>query len=338
MLLFLNFIRGLSALSVVFYHTGYEIGGVHTDFMAVSVFFVISGFIMTKLVREGSDGALGFMLKRVIKVVPLYWVFTLLMVFALLLKGRENSGVDVSSVIRSLVFFPYRDANGDFHPLLGVGWTLNLEFFLYMIYGLVMWISKRWAPLMVSLVICTLLVMGSLRLNWFFDFYGHKYTLQFFFGVIAYYLYKWCAQFLRPGRWISVGAFVSVGALWVAFLAFCLSGEYESSSGAVSRVLGVLFPFFIVLSSILFVHLDLDRYFSFGRMLGEISYSLYLTHTFVIVLVGMIGARLGIGAPSTSAALFFACLILSLVLAYFVNRFLEYPISSYCRRRLLVGS
>lgn len=51
----LQALRFLAALAVVYYHTGFGVLGVSTEFGAVSVFFVISGFIMTMITRDSAD-------------------------------------------------------------------------------------------------------------------------------------------------------------------------------------------------------------------------------------------------------------------------------------------
>ena len=43
----------------------------------VDIFFVVSGFIIFVTARQSDATPLGFMRKRLIRVVPLYWVLTL---------------------------------------------------------------------------------------------------------------------------------------------------------------------------------------------------------------------------------------------------------------------
>ncbi len=72
-------LRGVAVLSVVFYHAGFETfsGG----FVGVDVFFVISGFLITRLVRneiaEGSFSFLNFYLRRARRLLPAFF-FTLI--------------------------------------------------------------------------------------------------------------------------------------------------------------------------------------------------------------------------------------------------------------------
>src|SRR5260370_39330987 len=71
----IQLLRGLAALGVVLMHTDYRLfGGDLTTFLGVEIFFVISGFIMTYITREGADG---FLVNRIIRIVPLYWLATI---------------------------------------------------------------------------------------------------------------------------------------------------------------------------------------------------------------------------------------------------------------------
>src|ERR1700736_5325875 len=103
-------LRGRAALAVVFYHTAFTFNsGTHTDFQAVSVFFVISGFIMTYITRTDSNQ---FIQQRLVRIVPLYWLCTLSMLAAVwLLKdsGRTWADAGIGNILKSLLFVPYRD-------------------------------------------------------------------------------------------------------------------------------------------------------------------------------------------------------------------------------------
>jgi peptidoglycan/LPS O-acetylase OafA/YrhL len=79
MILNIQLLRGLAALAVVFYHTAFILyGNVHTDFQGVCIFFVISGFIMTYIIHTRPEH---FLLRRVVRIVPLYWIITLIYFF-----------------------------------------------------------------------------------------------------------------------------------------------------------------------------------------------------------------------------------------------------------------
>jgi peptidoglycan/LPS O-acetylase OafA/YrhL len=88
----------------------------------VDLFFVISGFIMvyTCWAKFGETGATAmFLRRRIIRIVPLYWMATALAIVILISHGQ---GMSLSWVTESFLFYPFSAQ----HPVLSVGWTLNL--------------------------------------------------------------------------------------------------------------------------------------------------------------------------------------------------------------------
>ena len=83
-------LRGLAALAVVVFHAREEIEdvGIETTLpsflpgaFGVDIFFVISGFVMVYACAQHFGDArsiLPFLRKRVIRIVPLYWMITVL--------------------------------------------------------------------------------------------------------------------------------------------------------------------------------------------------------------------------------------------------------------------
>ena len=67
-------LRGIAVLVVVLFHL--EISPFGSGFLGVDVFFVISGFIMW-VTTAASPAPGAFALKRVMRIVPLYWLLTL---------------------------------------------------------------------------------------------------------------------------------------------------------------------------------------------------------------------------------------------------------------------
>jgi exopolysaccharide production protein ExoZ len=144
----LQVLRGLAAVTVVVDHailrqaewseTSETVmrAAEYSGALAVAVFFVISGFIMlhTSARNYGAPGAVrGFLVKRLWRIVPLYWIATSL---ELALRLRAGSEVTLDRVLASYLFIPYPVAQGEYmRPLLGVGWTLNYEMFFYLLFA-----------------------------------------------------------------------------------------------------------------------------------------------------------------------------------------------------------
>src|SRR5690606_35064881 len=99
----------------------------------VDLFFVISGFIMVHVSRNqfARPGApLDFVRRRLVRIVPLYWTMTTLMVAVVLLlpQSVDTATADPRQWIASYLFIPFeRASDGMMRPVLGLGWSLNYE-------------------------------------------------------------------------------------------------------------------------------------------------------------------------------------------------------------------
>ena len=78
-------LRALAAIGVVLFHAA-ERSGLHFTIGAagVDVFFVISGFIMWIITAGRPVTPNAFLRERILRIVPLYWLATAVMVFGAL--------------------------------------------------------------------------------------------------------------------------------------------------------------------------------------------------------------------------------------------------------------
>ncbi len=151
-----QYLRAFAATAVSVYHIGFIFGWQWRPLAAgVDLFFVVSGFIMWsvtagKLVRPAE-----FLSHRIIKIVPLYWLFTIIFVVGASVSpgSFDEASPTVSELAKSLLFIPYSARNGADGPALAVGWTLNIEMYFYLIfaYGLVLKERHRLTYLTVAL-------------------------------------------------------------------------------------------------------------------------------------------------------------------------------------------
>ena len=290
----LQVLRAVAALAVVVYHTDLHINGVHSELMGVAIFFVISGFIMVHITREGSED---FLLRRSIRIVPIYWIMTLAAVawyafgFAnptrvfplwfhwLLTKPwyivawlgaqalhlcSEDTAV---ALARSLLFWPTAQ---DPFPILGVGWTLNIEMFFYVLFSLCLRGGKMLAPVLCGAILATLFVWNASGAyqNKVLATYGHYYVIFFVFGMICYYVWRFMTPAIEHYRLTATMLAGAVLIFWplAIFIPLPLTGM----------------PYFMppaVVLSVLVLHSANQRVSS--RVLidfGGASYVLYLIH------------------------------------------------------------
>lgn len=132
------------------------LGGVH-------LFFVISGFLIVYTTRNtfgAPRASFEFIYRRVARIAPLYIVFTLMFASAAIAAGAlvNNNQISIPDMIRSMLFIPYPGAEGSFHPVFGVGWTINYDMFLYAVFAPFLFLGRSVAlPAFCATVLCLFL-------------------------------------------------------------------------------------------------------------------------------------------------------------------------------------
>ena len=109
--------RGVAAILIVIGHATVLVGSA----AAVELFFIISGFMM---MLTSENGLQRFFTKRIIRIIPLYWIVTA--AFVLFVRPTTFT---VSYFIKSLFFINWNNP-----PILNVGWTLNCEVRFYVFF------------------------------------------------------------------------------------------------------------------------------------------------------------------------------------------------------------
>jgi exopolysaccharide production protein ExoZ len=133
----IQYLRGIAALLVVFYHSAESLVGVPLDgavhalawgASGVDIFFVISGFIMWSSTAHRPLGVAAFWKARATRIVPLYWIFTFIYLIWLAARSPNSVTFDYGEIIKSLFFVPFTNSfAGTSVPIVGAGWTLNYE-------------------------------------------------------------------------------------------------------------------------------------------------------------------------------------------------------------------
>ena len=151
---FRNGLRAIAVIGVVLFH--FKASWVPGGFAGVDVFFVISGFLMTKIIFQGlaeqKFSVLGFYLARANRIIPaLSMVCLVLLVFGWFYLAPSDYSVLGKHVSSSIGFFSnitylqeggYFDAASHEKWLLHT-WSLSVEWQFYMIYPLVLVIMSK---------------------------------------------------------------------------------------------------------------------------------------------------------------------------------------------------
>ena len=304
----------------------------------VDIFFVISGFIMFVIsgfimYRTSSQlfGARGgvqtFVLKRLLRIVPLYWLFTTLMVITLFAFGDQvrSTEFDPWNVVSSYLFIPSERPGGRIAPVLSLGWTLNYEMFFYAIFAAALVFPRRLGATLIVVTIVGLVAYGVVfQPTWTpVRFWTNSITLEFAAGLLL-------AIFLQKRTFAAVSlALIVAGALLLHSQMFGLSdGQARVIGGGLPAVL-------LVAGAAILPHaLDL-RIPSWLTLLGDSSYALYLGHRFVLraATMGLAGLPL-----ANAAGLLVYCTIVTtvaVVASVAIYQWLERPVLARGRRLLL---
>jgi exopolysaccharide production protein ExoZ len=286
-------LRALAALSVVVGHALSEsrsfgpagaydpIVNMHQWTAGVDLFFVLSGFIMmwTFGHRFGEPRAWReFLRRRLVRILPPYWVFTSLMIIAtLLFTSRLESAVFTPEhALLSFFFIPHIAPHGGIHPILALGWTLMYEMFFYLSFALALCLRRRVGLMLLAagfLLIHGLSLHASqlpeaLRLFW-----GDAVLFEFLFGIGFYFVQQ--DGKLPFDRLVWVLLLCAVGSA-----AASLAGQWSSN-----RVFHFGLPA-VAVFALFYYMLPMVRapFWLTLVLVGEASYTLYLSHPFVLEL------------------------------------------------------
>lgn len=248
----------------------------------VDIFFVISGFVIWKTTAQKTTTPSEFLQKRAIRIVPLYWVLTILAVLFTPDTMGFVENIDIAQLITSLLFVPYWDHQwGMVVPALAVGWTLNLEMAFYAVFAATLLAPTAWRALMVATV---LLAACSIRL--FFpepasaalNLYSNSIVIEFICGIFLGQLYMLHPEWFQGGRAATA---LGVGLVMAGFAPLLASDVLEP----IPRGLRWGAPALLLCAGGLLLEPEMRRRpVNPVLLVGAASYSIYLTHSAAIQL------------------------------------------------------
>ena len=283
-------------------------------FCGVDIFFVISGFVMTLTstsLENRADGWSEFLKRRVIRVVPMYWIALSLQV--LMVAGLHGQG-DPTNIVASYFFLPSRDANGFLTPILSVGWTLQYEMFFYALFAAALFLKRP--PVLLCGVVFT--VLAALGLAFYTPHAGMSPLLAYIRPILLEFIYGMLiARFMSQRRLHpALAAALLLGGVALIFSMPLIDAWRPFAWGlpAAMIVLGV-------------VQLE----FSVGKWVprwvreqGDASYALYLFHSFMLPALAWVFLRAHVHNVPLMLA---AALVAGPLMALVIHRVIEKPLT-----------
>jgi len=294
-------LRCLAVMAVLLFHFG--VPGLGGGYVGVDVFFVISGYLITKgiadeLVRTGSFSFSHFYARRIRRIIPAL-IATLAMTTILAIASLTpadlvayGKSLIASSVsLSNLLFWSesgYFDAASQTKPLLHT-WSLSVEEQFYLFWPALIYLAYRlfsrrglfWSIVAAGVLsfIANHLVVTAHNIGYKSDlfFLPQFRVFEFAIGAIGCFVVKK----LPSSRWLHE----LLMALGLAIIAYSIAWLRE----------GMVFPYVKAIAPCLGALLVIvaHRSTSAGALLtnkaatwiGAISYSLYLTHWPIVVFV-----------------------------------------------------
>jgi peptidoglycan/LPS O-acetylase OafA/YrhL len=328
-------IRALGAWWVVIYHLQPElvplisqqsflVNFVGFGHIGVTLFFVLSGFILSYNYAQAfkslsASTYCNFIGQRLARIYPVHLATLTLLLTLAILANLGGHPLGTPEKYSTLKFFQHIFlVNGWTLPIEtswnGVAWTLSVEWLCYLIFPIISVLTFNINKPGIPLFAITLLLIGVVSLG----LPGGIYELSMFVaGVFLGRLY--ISRFGENFNWEPINA--------ICLLAIVFLGSSLSSLGLDSSTIAVFMILFIY--GLVWGDNFTTRLFGSSTMVywGYTSYSLYMTHTIVLLLLRNIIPFDFIAAQGVEAillTLIFYILIIS-VIARFTYVLIEEP-------------
>lgn len=286
-------LRAIAVFLVILYHLNIPIlsGG----YIGVDVFFVISGYLITSIILKEIDrnefSLLKFYQRRIRRILPALFVVIIatFMVSMLLMLHHERVFLS-KSIIASIFSFSniffwrelgYFDGGADENPLLHT-WSLSVEEQFYLLFPILLIITCNYLRSKLNIVLCSLFFI-SFVISVFLSL--EKPTAAFYLPISR--AYELLAGAILAANAISLPKYFNKYSSLIGIILIFFSALLYSKSTAfpgVAGLLPVIGACLIIVSkskntTTTILSKDVSVYF------GKISYSMYLWHWPIIVLL-----------------------------------------------------
>ncbi len=322
-------LRGISAVFIILEHVRF----LNCGAFGVEIFFCISGFMIMFSTHRESPHFLG---KRLIRILPFYYLMTFLTFFAVLFFPGlfDQTRPNLVFLLKSLLFIPFDIGGGVLQPLLRVGWTVNCEIFFYLVFWLSMKLSRRHRGL-----ICSGLLLGVMALAYILPnapaplaFYGSPVMADFILGILCYQAAKEIFRLYSEARLPKSCSVVCLFLALVCFIGLIFTKHYMNVTESLRPFIWGIPSAAIVLcffTADLFLKTPLPL-----KRLGDISFSLYLLHYYPVMLLDRFIFDFGSCTFLSLTGVLLAILI-SVLLALAGWNLIEKKLTAWLRGKLL---
>jgi len=296
-----HFVRELKEFVPDFSKTKlFEILSVFTEngILGVNFFFVLSGFLITYLIlfeikNKGSFNYKNFLIRRALRIWPLYYLIVLLgfFIFPLLFNDYHTNHHLINYIFFLANFDEIYYGANDGVNFLTSPWSVAVEEQFYLFWGILFfalsffYYKNKLESLKLPFIILLLLFISFLFRNNVSQYHTISVLPDILIGASLAYLYitksKWLTYFYKMSS-LKIGIIYLLGIIFILFKSDIFNGHLL----VLQRYLTALFFAFVILDQISFK----NSIFKIEKIkgtayLGKISYGIYMYHLVVMFLL-----------------------------------------------------
>jgi exopolysaccharide production protein ExoZ len=328
-------LRALAAGAVVAHHVlfmlthnaGYSVSASSLGASGVDLFFVISGFIMVYTsygAFQQPAASLSFVRRRAIRVAPIYWLYTTLVVCLLAFAPGlfSETQFDWGHVISSYLFLLSENTVGRIGTVMQTGWTLCFEVYFYAVFAILLTLPRRAFLSTAGALFSAGILIGLVTepAPWA-TVATNPIVLEFYFGAVVAFLFLNGLILTRP---LALAAII----LGLAVVVMTKDADIGIWTRAVCWGLPASA---LLLGAVSLEHRGMEVRRPLVA-LGDSSYSLYLVHPFVVPAVGKLWVAMRLSEHLSPALLFAIAFGLSLTAGHLSYLVIERPVTRWLLR------
>ena len=331
----LDILRFLAAFAVVFFHYTFlnatEIMTLETfpvlgeifkyGYLGVELFFMISGFVI--LLTASKKDWLSFIISRMVRLYPVFWIAVTLTSLAIVLFGNETTQVTFPQYLWNLTMLSDYFGIENIDP---VYWTLQIELkFYFWIFIILIFRKIQYIDYFIFIwLVFSVLETFHLIHNFTHPILMSEWAPYFSAGALFYRIHTQGLTHKRFAMLILAYCLSVYFAIQGAELKTQLYGIYFSSV-----VIATLITIYYVIFTLIILGKTTHLCRSWFTVIGAITYPLYLLHQ----KLGLIGYEI-IGQSINKYLLLILMTLSMITLAFLLHRFFEIGFAKGMKRKL----
>jgi exopolysaccharide production protein ExoZ len=308
----------------------------------VDIFFVISGFIIPFAAAKykGLQDSRTFLIKRFIRVNPIYYLATLLylaLAFHTLSQGPSPI-FTIHKLVNSIVLLPLLDHSAYTPPILGLAWTLSFEWWFYLLFAVAILFRNRLNLPPAAILLPLLLLLSTpflLLKDTRLIFFTNPLILEFLLGLGIYHCYQSIKISINMALLLLIaGILICIIEIVVGFGTIDEAGYTMNIELSMYRSICWGIPAAMIVAGCIF----LERSGAgnpiwknkWVALIGDASYSIYLFHLSLFTILAGIYTRIGFFWDPDLAIILQVLLAVGFGIAFY--RWVEVPLLRRLRK------